>query len=487
MIALPLKRLSNNCAPRPGPWVRSMLSFLGYLVLAISTCPQLGIGAQAGEGVTGYTKEIVPLVRAHCAGCHQPAAKQGELSLTTYEALMQGGARGKVVVPGQPEQSLLMGYLTGKEKPQMPFGQPALSAEQIALFREWIRGGARDDTPADAKSSLEPGKPVVYHAAPVITALAYSPDNSLLAVSGYREILLHNADGSGMEARLPGISDKITALAFSPDGSVLAAVGGTPATFGEVELWDVAKHQLQRSIKLTSDTLFGVSFSPDGSKLAFGGTDNAIHVIEVATGKELLSVKQHDGWVFGTVFSQNGSQIVSVSRDGAAKLTNVAGGVFIENINQLKGELVTIAREPRQDVVLVGGEDGVPRLYLMHRPRALIIGDTSTLIREYEKQDGSLVAVAFSPDAEWIAVAGSADVVNVYKTGTGERVASLKGHQGGIYTLAFAPDNRHLAASGFDGMVRIYDVKEGRLAKAFVPVPLAKDTTISMQQPASAP
>jgi len=394
---------------------------------------------------------------------------------------MQGGARGKVVVPGQPDHSLVIGYLTGVEKPQMPFGQPPLSAEQIELFRQWIRDGAKDDTPAEAKSNLEPGKPVVYHAAPVITALAYSPDNSLLAVSGYREILLHRADGSGLVARLPGISDKITSLAFSPDGSVLAAVGGTPATFGEVELWNVAQRKLQRSIKLTSDTLFGVSFSPDGSKLAFGGTDNAIHVIEVTTGKELLDVKQHDGWVFGTVFSQNGSQIVSVSRDGAAKLTNVAGGVFIENINQLKGELVTIAREPKQDVVLVGGEEGVPRLFLMHRPRALIIGDTSTLIREYEKQDGALVSVAFSPDAEWIAVGGSTDVVQVYKTESGERVASFKGHQGGIYTLAFAPDKQHLAASGFDGVVRIYDVRAGQLAKAFVPVPLEKETTLSMK------
>jgi mono/diheme cytochrome c family protein len=428
-----------------------------------------------------YFKDIQPIVREHCAGCHQPSVKQGDLSLTNYEMLMAGGAKGKVVQSGKPDQSLVIGYLTGAEKPQMPFGQTPLTAEQIDLFRRWIRDGAKDDTPAEAKSNFEPGKPVVYQAPPVITALAYSPDGSLLAVSGYREVLLHKADGTGLIARLPGISDKITSLAFSPDGAVLAAVGGTPATFGEVELWDVAQRKLRLSIKLTSDTLFGASFSPDGSKLAFGGTDNEIHVIEVATGKELLGVKQHDGWVFGTVFSQNGTQIVSVGRDGAAKLTNVAGGVFIENINQLKDELVAIAREPKHDNVLVGGGEGVPRLYMMHRPRALVIGDTSTLIREYEKQDGAVVSVAFSPDGEWSAVGGSTDEVRVYATETGARIASLKGHQGGIYTVVFAPDGRHLAAAGFDGMVRIYDVKSGQLAKAFVPVPLEKATTLSMK------
>jgi hypothetical protein len=481
MMFPPANRITRIPAPHRSRRIGAFPIVLACLLSVVSLHRAAGAVPPPDAAKVGYTADIAPIVREHCAGCHQPSVKQGELSLITYEALMEGGARGKVVVPGQPDHSLVIGYLAGTEKPQMPFGQPPLTAEQIELFRRWIRDGAKDDTPAEAKSNFEPGKPVVYHAAPVITALAYSPDNSLLAVSGYREILLHKADGSGLVARLPGISEKITSLAFSPDGSILAAGGGTPAIFGEVELWDVAHRKLQRSIKLTSDTLFGVSFSPDGAKLAFGGTDNAIHVIEVATGKELLGAKQHDGWVFGTVFSQDGSQIVSVSRDGAAKLTNVAGGVFIENINQLKGELVTIAREPKQDVVLVGGEEGVPRLYLMHRPRALIIGDTSTLIREYEKQDGGLVSVAFSPDAQLIAVGGSADVVQVYKTETGERVASFKGHQGGIYTLTFAPDSRHLAASGFDGMVRIYDVKAAQLAKAFVPVPLEKETTVSMK------
>jgi len=433
---------------------------------------------EAGKNQTpapvSYFKDIQPVLQRSCQGCHQPAVKYGDLLLTSYEGLMAGGAKGRVVASGQPDQSPVIGYLKGEIKPQMPFGGTPLPPEQIDLFHRWILEGAKNDTPAGAKGVLEVGKLPVYHQPPVITALAYSPDGNLLAVSGYREIVLHKSDGSGLIARLPCLSDKITSLAFSPDGSTLAAVGGTPATFGEVQLWDVAQRKLKYSMTLTNDTLFGVSFSPDGKKIAFGSTDNSIYIFDAIAGKQLQRVNDHDGWVFGTVFSRDGSQVASVSRDRALKLTDVGQGIFIENINQLKGELVCVAREPNQDNVVVGGEDGVPALYMMHRPRSLVIGDTSTLIREFEKQEGPVVTVAFSPSGQNIAVGGGSGEVRVYNKETGEQVVSLKGFEGGVDSVVFTPNGERVAAAGFDGKVRIYDLKSGQLTKDFVPVPIEK-------------
>ncbi len=426
-----------------------------------------------------YFNDVRPLLQRNCQGCHQPANKMGGLLLTTYDDFMAGGGHGKVVIPGEPDRSPLIGRLKGDIKPQMPFGGTPLPGEQIELFRRWITEGAKDDTSIETSKAVAAAKPPVYHLPPVISALAYSPDGKVLAVSGYREVLLHQADGSGLIARLTGISESINSLAFSPDGSILAAVGGTPATFGEVQLWDAAQRKLKRSIMVTNDTLFGASFSPDGKKLAFGGADNAIRLIAVDSGKELLKMNHHDGWVFGTTFSVDGTQLVSVSRDRAAKLTDVANGAFIENINQLKGELLCIARHPKRDIVVVGGEDGVPYLYMMHRPRSLVIGDTSTLIREFEKQDGTVISLAFTPDGQMIAVGSATEEVRIYKTESGERVASFTGNQGGIYSLVFNPSGTQLAAAGFDGTVRIYELKSGQLAKAFVPVPLEENPAIS--------
>ena len=420
-----------------------------------------------------YFHEIRPVIQRNCQGCHQPAMKQGGLDLTRYETLAAGGNKGPAFKPGAPEESLILAFIKGERQPRMPFGSPALPDDQIESFQRWIAAGAKDDTPPEARETLAPDQPPVYHLPPVITALAYSPDGTLVAVSGYREVLLQKADGSGLAARLLGISDRIQSLQFSADGKTLVAAGGSPARFGEVQLWDVGTRKLKRSVTVSNDTVFGASISADGSRVAVGCADNTVRVVDTAAGKEALKLSYHENWVLGTVFGANGKRLVSVGRDQAAKLSDATTGAFIENINALRGELTAIARHPSRDIILIGGAERIPYLYMMDRPASMRIADDSTLIRKFEMQDGAIFALAFSPDGGRIAVAGAAEQVPIYQTETGERIATCKGHRG-TYAAAFSADGRQLATGGFDGLVRIFEVANGKLVREFVPVPVER-------------
>jgi DNA-binding beta-propeller fold protein YncE len=427
--------------------------------------------AQKSSVEVSYFREVRPIIQRSCQGCHQPAMKYGGLDLTRYETFAAGGNKGPAFKGSSPQESLVLAYLKGERQPRMPLGGQPLADDQIEVFRSWIASGAKDDTPPEARESTALDRPPVYHLAPVITALAYSPDGSLLAVSGYREVVLHKGDGSGIVARLVGLSDRIQSLKFSNDGKTLIAAGGTPARFGEVQLWDMDSRKLKHSVTLTNETVFGASLSPDGSRVAVGCADNTVRVVDVNAGKEALKISNHENWVLGTVFSVDGKRLVSVGRDQAAKLTDAGSGAFVENINALRGELAAIARNPTRDLILIGGAERIPYLYMMDRPTSMKIADDSTLVRKFEMQNGAIFALAFSPDGSRIAVAGASDEVPIYQTETGERTATCKGH-GGTYAVVFTPDGEHLSTGGFDGKVRTYSVKSGKLDLEFVPVPI---------------
>ncbi len=426
------------------------------------------LSAAAPSDATSFFRDVRPILEKNCISCHQPAAKQSGLDLTTYERFKTGGKRGSAFVAGSPEQSLVIQFITGAVKPSMPFGQPLLAASDAGTIRDWIASGAKDDSPSEIAST----ELTVYHQPPVITALRFSPDGKLLAVSGNREVLMHHADGSGLVTRLPGKSERILSIAFSLDGNLMIAAGGTPARFGEIQVWDPHQGKLIRAVETTSDTVFGASLSPDASEIAVGCTDNAVRAFETSTGKELYKISAHENWVLGTVFGIDSKRIVSVGRDSAAKLIDANAGQFLENVNQLHGELSAVARNPKADEILIGGADRIPYIYAMDRPRNIKVGEDATLKRQLATQDGPIFALDWSLDGKRVAVAGAGTSVNIYSVETGASLASCQGHSAGIYAVAFSPDGAHLASGGFDGEVRLYNSANCTLEKSFVPVPM---------------
>ena len=92
-----------------------------------------------------FHEQILPILERRCHGCHQPANAGGQLNLTSYSQLSKGGKQGSILVPGKPEDSLMVKMISG-QPPRMPMSGGPLTAEEIRLIRLWISQGATDDT-----------------------------------------------------------------------------------------------------------------------------------------------------------------------------------------------------------------------------------------------------------------------------------------------------------------------------------------------------
>lgn len=123
-----------------------------------------GSGGDAGSGAGGgdirlvfFREQVQPILSENCFQCHNPrrvaAGKSGKLDQTSLAGLLQGGRSGPAIVPGKPDDSLLIHRIRGDDpdEERMP-PDDHLPPESIQILMQWIADGAVWDEPANPQA-----------------------------------------------------------------------------------------------------------------------------------------------------------------------------------------------------------------------------------------------------------------------------------------------------------------------------------------------
>jgi mono/diheme cytochrome c family protein len=107
------------------------------------------VTAQASEPAAGtiefYNQKVQPILQTNCYRCHGGPNHRGGLKLDTYAGMIKGGHDGTVLVPGHPEQSLLIKLIRHEGPANDPMPMPPhgkISDADIATVTEWVKAGA---------------------------------------------------------------------------------------------------------------------------------------------------------------------------------------------------------------------------------------------------------------------------------------------------------------------------------------------------------
>ncbi len=118
----------------------------GQPLVAIAACLALAVSIPLmAADPPGFEDSVLPLFESRCVACHSADGGQAGLSLASLEGVLRGGQSGPAVVPGNPQESLLLSKVSG-DKPAMPLVGEPLSEPEVHMIRRWIEGGLQAGT-----------------------------------------------------------------------------------------------------------------------------------------------------------------------------------------------------------------------------------------------------------------------------------------------------------------------------------------------------
>jgi WD40 repeat protein len=432
----------------------------------------------SGEDVS-FQRDIWPVFKRHCVGCHNEKKSKGDLRMDDVAALLKGGKTGPLFEKGKPDDSLLITQVSG-DKPEMPENEAPLSAAKVKLLRDWIAQGAKID--AAPKSTVPPLViPAIYATAPAVSSVTISPDGKFAAAACRSEVVMFNVDDDSAPRRIATDFDLVTHVEFSPDGKRLAAAGGSPQQFGGVIFFDAADGKKQSARRIGTDTFFKGNFAPDGQAIALGGPTGAIFIIPVNPKMPPKTIELHSDWVTDVAYTADGKQLVSGSRDKTTKVSSVESLSLLRSVDESAEAIYAVAADPLNaisggnartltafDFKLALGGIQVTGSGNGARP----VSNRAQFVRNFETQADAVMALATSGDRKLLAVATRTAEVRIYQTDTRARKATIPKAPAPVLSIALSRDGARLILGSKTGEVQIWDTASVKLIKALTPVPV---------------
>src|SRR4051794_34387714 len=101
-----------------------------------------------------FESKVRPIFANNCFECHGEKEQKRDLRLDSLAAMLEGGAHGPAIVPGQPEKSLLVKAINHDGELKMPYKRKKLAREEIDTITQWIKMGA--PWPGEEKAAPRP-------------------------------------------------------------------------------------------------------------------------------------------------------------------------------------------------------------------------------------------------------------------------------------------------------------------------------------------
>jgi WD40 repeat protein len=281
----------------------------------------------------------------------------------------------------------------------------------------------------------------------IASALAFSPDNSILAggegSASAALKLWHLKKGNLLHTIKTNHNAAVWRLAFSPDSKMVATVGHSD---GRLFLWDVETANKSGQLMGAQSETNSLFFSPDGKLLIAAGENSTVEIWNVPTRTLLHMVQEPGGKMFAALLP-NGKTLLTTSNSGI-KLRDLRTSKLLLTLSGSSGkECLKATLSPNGKTLALGTRPG------QGQAETIELWDVQNgkLLRTLPENQGlqgaswnsALQALAFSPDSKVLASSSANQEIRLRDVQTGKVLHTLQPYAS---SLAFSPDGKTLAA-----------------------------------------
>ena len=437
-----------------------------------------------------FDDHVRPLFERRCSVCHNSDRREGDLDLTSFVNLMQGGGSGSVLESGDPTGSYLYSLVTHTESPEMPPSGSKIPKPEIDLIAAWINGGLLENSGSkaakvkpkvslalDASPTTRPEvaptpfrislEPVITPPVGSVLALAANPWAPVIAVSTPKQILLYRSDRLELVGVLPNEIGVAQSLKFNRNGELLLAGGGRPGKFGSVLMYNARTGELMDRIGQERDSILTADLSADQSMIATGGPSKRVNLLNLA-GEVVHELSRHTDWVTALGFSPDGQFLATADRDGSLLLWEADSGLFVQKFGGHAGAITSLEWRSDSKLFVTAGEDGSVRVWNARNPKP---------VRSWTAHGEGALSAGFRRDGS-IYSAGRDRLVKLWQA-DGKPIRVFKGLQDIVVAATVCDETNRVFAADWTGKLIVWNADDGKILQSLSTNPPALATRLS--------
>ena len=272
---------------------------------------------------------------------------------------------------------------------------------------------------------------------PAATALAWSPDGSVLAVGGPDGVTLYTPD-LAISGQLPDTRSDISALAWNNDGSQLAA----GRYDGLVRVWDVTDSSITYTLHGHIGVVNAIAWGVNSRLLATAGDDLTVRVWDGDT--QIVSMSKHRDRVYALAWGDQSSRILSGGADNAVWLFLEKAWEVLPTPQYHTRAVYAVAWNADGSVYATGGADKAIRL---GKPNGSSLGG-------YTGHTDRIIALAWRPDGTLLSASWD-HTIRQWTQGTREGKILLDSLPDRVRVVTFNPAGTRYALISAEGTLHV--------------------------------